>query len=138
MIDPSLPLQAAIVSALKTSTALKALIGATPRVYDSVPDNYVLPYVTIGECITLPDKAECLDAVQMLPVVRCYSTKTGYVEVKQIAAAVIAAIDENFNLTITGHRIVAVDFEDVRYRRDADGLTSIADITFRVLTEPSS
>jgi hypothetical protein len=137
MIDPSLPLQGAIVAALKASNTIKALIGNPARVYDRVPENFVLPYVTVGEGIAIADKAECIDGVQVLPEIKCFSDKPGYPEVKQVAAAVIATLDENYSLSVTGHRLLAIDYEDVRYRRDADGLTSIADITFRILTEPT-
>lgn len=138
MIDPSLPLQGAIVVAMKASTAVRALIGNPARVYDRVPDKYDLPYVTVGEGIVIPEKADCLDAAQIMPVIRCFSEKPGYTEVKQIASAIVSLLDENETITITGHRIVSIELEDLRYRRDADGLTSIADVTLRVMTEPTA
>jgi hypothetical protein len=134
MSDPSLPIQAAIVAKLKTNGVLPAVVAN--KVYDRVEPNVKPPYVTVGETLVLPDKAECLDGSESFPVIRCYSNKPGYPEVKQIAAAVIDALDEAYDLAIDGHRIIAIELEDLRYRRDADGLTSIADLTFRVLTEP--
>lgn len=134
MSDPSLPIQAAFVARLKTNGILPTVVGG--RVLDQVKENTRLPYVTVGETLVLPDKAECLNGSESFPVVRCYSDKPGYPEVKQIAAAVIAALDENDTLVILGHRLLVIELDDVRYRRDDAREISIADITFRVVTEP--
>jgi hypothetical protein len=136
MSDPSLAIQGAFVARLKTNGVLPAVVGG--RVLDRVPANTALPYVTVGETLVLPDKAECLNGSESFPVVHCYSDKPGYPEVKQIAADVIGALDEHLDLAISGHRLLVLELDDVRYRRDADGLTSIADITFRVVTEPEA
>lgn len=134
MSDPSLPIQAAFLARLKTNGVLPTVVGG--RVLDRVNADTPRPYVTIGETLVLPDKAECLNGSESFPVVRCFSDAVGYPEVKAIAAAVIAALDENLNLSIAGHRLLVLELDDVRYRRDANGITSIADITFRVVTEP--
>ena len=133
MADPSLSIQAAFVAELKT--ALPAIVGG--RVLDRVPPDTARPYVTVGETLVLPDKAECVDGSESFPVIRCYSDKPGYPEVNAIAAAVVAALDSNDNIQIAGHQVLAIELSELRYRRDADGLTSIADITMRVLTEPT-
>lgn len=135
MSDPSLPIQGAFVDRLKSGGVLPAVVGG--RVLDRVPADTLLPYVTVGEGIVMPDKFECVNGSESFPVVSCYSNKPGYPEVKEIAAAVIAALDEYEALVIAGHRLIAIEREDVRYRRDSDGLVSIADITFRVVTEPA-
>lgn len=135
MSDPSLAIQGAFVARLKTNGILPAVVGG--RVLDRVPADTRLPYVTVGEMLVVPDKFECVNGSESFPVVRCFSDKPGYPEVKQIAAAVIAALDEHEDLVIAGHRLIAIEVDDVRYRRDPDGLISIADITFRVLTEPA-
>ena len=134
MSDPSLPIQGAFVARLKTNGILPAVVGG--RVLDRVASDTPRPYVTVGETLVLPDKAECLNGSESFPVVRCFSDKAGYPEVKEIAAAVIAALDEYNDLVISDHRLIVIELDDVRYRRDANGLTSIADITFRVVTEP--
>lgn len=135
MSDPSLAIQGAFVARLKTNGVLPAAVGG--RVLDRVPADTALPYVTVGETLVVPTKFECVNGSESFPVVRCFSDNPGYPEVKEIAAAVIAALDENEDLVIAGHRLIAIELEDLRYRRDPDGLVSIADITFRVLTEPA-
>jgi hypothetical protein len=94
--DPSLELQAALVAALKNN------IGAAvaDRVYDQVPapvppaTTPTFPYVTLGDCQVLPDKAGCIDGVEVYPQIDVWSRAVGYPEVKTIVKAVLAALDD--------------------------------------------
>jgi hypothetical protein len=132
MIDPSLDLQGALIAALRGN--LGAAVGA--RVYDQAPASPPFPYVTLGDCQVLPDKADCIDGVEAYPVIDAWSRKGGYPEVKSIAAAIIAVLDDQ-PLAIEGFDVVVFELQSVQYLRDPDGLTRHASLTFRTLIQPT-
>lgn len=135
MSDPSLELQAAIVAALKSPAALPAAVGG--RVYDQVPDLATYPYVTLGDCQVLPDKAGGIDGVEVFSQIDVWTRTVGYVETKQIAKAVVAKLDDQA-LAVAGFDVIVFELQGVQYLRDPDGLTRHAAITFRSLIQPSS
>ena len=55
MSDASLVLQGAVVTLLKSTAAVAAIVGA--RVYDSVPESPTFPYITVGDDQVLPELA---------------------------------------------------------------------------------
>lgn len=134
MSDPSIELQGALVAALKAAGALPAVVGG--RVYDEAPTNAVFPYLTLGDCQVLPDKAGCIDGVEVYPQIDVWSRAVGYPEVKTIAAAVKAKLDDQ-PLTVSGFQVVVFEHQSTQYLRDTDGLTRHAAITFRGLIQPS-
>lgn len=133
MIDPTLPLQSAVVTALKADATVAALVSA--RVYDLPPPAPTKPYVTIGEFQMIPDRADCLDGAETAIPVHGWSQTSSTVQVKQLGAAIIAALDE-VELSLSGHRTVLFELEQVQYVRDPDGITNHTIVTFRALTEP--
>ncbi|MCK1684246.1 DUF3168 domain-containing protein [Bradyrhizobium sp. 147] len=135
MSDPSLPLQNALIEALRADGVLPASVGK--RVYDQVPGAPTYPLVTLGDGQVLPDKAECIDGVEIFLQVDVWSRKVGYFETKQIAAAVIAALDDQA-LTVDGFNVTVFELSSVQYMRDPDGQTRHAAITFRALLEASN
>lgn len=134
MNDPSLELQAGIVAALKAPGALPSVVGG--RVYDAPPTNATFPYLTLGDCQVLPDKAGCIDGVEVYPQIDVWSRAVGYPEAKTITKAVLAALDEQ-PITAAGFNVVVFEFQSVQYLRDPDGRTRHAAITFRGLIQPS-
>lgn len=132
MSDPSLALQAAIVGALKADSGLLALVGT--RVYDEVPVSPAFPYVTLGPVQVLPDKADCIDGVEIFPQIDAWSRTRGSPEAKRIGAAIVAALDDQ-DLTVSGSLVVVFELQSINYLRDPDGLTHHAAITFRALLQ---
>ncbi|MDA9511165.1 hypothetical protein XI09_42255 [Bradyrhizobium sp. CCBAU 11386] len=135
MSDPSLPLQDALIKALRAPNVLPAAVGA--RVYDQVPGAPTYPLVSLGDGQVLPDKAECIDGVEVFLQIDVWSRKVGYAETKEIAAAVIAALDDQA-LTVVGFNVTVFELSGVQYMRDPDGLTRHGAITFRALLESST
>lgn len=124
MIDASLPLQAAVVKALKEDPDLAALIGG--RVYDRVPAKPVAPYITIGDAQIVDDSNACLSLAEYSLQIDAWSEDVGYPEVKRIggmAAKVLDAALPMDGFAIVIHRI------RVGYSRERDNLTSRATIT---------
>ena len=129
MSDPSLEVQKAIVGALRGANV------AGGRIYDQVPEAPAFPYVTIGDCQVMPDKADCIDGSIVYPQVDVWTRTTGYPETKQIASAVLAALDDQ-QLTVDGYHLVVFEFQDIRYMRDPDGITRHGVLMFHGLLQP--
>lgn len=132
MSDPSLELQATLLDMLKGN--LGDAVG--DRVYDEPPVNAVYPYVTLGDCQVLPDKADCIDGVIAYPIVHVWSSDPGFAEAKTITKAVLALLDDQ-EIVVTGFNVVVFEFESVHYLRDPGGLVRHAAITFHSLIQPS-
>lgn len=129
MSDPSLPLQAAIVAALKGNSP-----PVSQRIYDAIPAAPVFPYVSLGTMQVLPDKADCIDGTEVFVQIDAWSRAVGYPEVKAMGAAIVAALDDR-EMTVTGFTCVVFELQSVNYLRDPDGLTSHAALTFHALLQ---
>lgn len=132
MSDPSLELQAAMVAVLKGDSPAVA----SGRVYDSVPVGAAFPYVTLGDCQVLPDKAECIDGVEVYPQVDVWSREVGYGETKRIAKRILQLLDD-VPLAVAGFHAVVFEIQSVNYLRDPDGLTRHAAMTFHGVLTPT-
>lgn len=136
MIDPSWPLQTAILSALTAAGTLPAVVGG--RVYDAAPQNAATPYVSLGDCQVLPDKAGCIDGAECYPIIDVWSTYNGYEEAKEIAAAIVAKLDDKpENLTVSGFSVIVFELEQYQPLRDPDSITRRVSLTFRALVTPT-
>jgi hypothetical protein len=134
MSDPSYEVQAAMVAALKAAGALPAVVGA--RVYDAAPAGAVFPYITLGDCQVLPDKADCIDGAELFLQVDVWSRAVGYGEAKTIAKAIMVKLDDQ-PLTVAGHDVIVFEHQATTYLRDPDGLTRHVALTFRSLVQPT-
>jgi hypothetical protein len=135
MIDPSWALQQGILAALTSATIPNV---PSSRIYDAVPQNAPTPYVSIGDCQLLPDKAGCIDGVIAYPIINVWSTYNGYKEAKEIAAAVLAKLDDKpENLSVAGFSVIVFEIEQYQPLRDPDGITRRVSLTFKVLLSPN-
>jgi hypothetical protein len=139
--DPSLEVQIAIVTLLHADAAVRAIVDR--RIFDTVPRDpstgqvsAKFPHVTLGEGQVIPDRGDCLEGAELFLSLHAWSRAVGYPEVKRLAKAVTAALDD-VELTIEGFRIVSILLDDIQYLRDPDGITSHAAMTFHALTEPA-
>jgi hypothetical protein len=130
MKDPSLPLQKAIVAALKDA------LGAGVGVHDRVPADRAgqvamaqFPFVHIGEDQVLSNADQCHDASTAYCTVHGWSRAVGKAEVKGIMATVCQALDAP--LDVEGFGVIGHMMTDLRHMTDADGLTSHSVATFR-------
>jgi hypothetical protein len=127
--DPSLPLQKLIVSALKSGVPA---VGG--RVYDEVPSMPAFPYVRLGNCQAISEKTDCLEGAEVYLTIDAWSRMAGKVELKQIGAAIILALDDAAlsDETVT---INSCLLEDAQYLDDPDGITKHGVLTFHILTD---
>jgi hypothetical protein len=135
LADPALPLQKAIVAALKADAAVNALVAG--RIYDGVPANAVKPYVSFGPFQVLPEQGDCLDGADATIQLDGWSNKQGStVEAKQLGAAIAAALDEATLALDLPHKLIDLRLANTRYVREPDGITAHAIVTLRAFTEP--
>ncbi|WP_375414628.1 DUF3168 domain-containing protein [uncultured Bradyrhizobium sp.] len=134
MIDPSNDLQVALEAALKVEGALPPEVSG--RVYDKPPTAAKYPYIVIGDCQVVPDKADCIDGVEAFPIVDVWSQKGGYPEAKRIAGAIVAALDDK-PLTVPGFNVILFELQNYQPLRDPDGITRRVSLIFRSLLQPS-
>jgi hypothetical protein len=132
MASPSLELQVAIVSRLKATHAVTALIG--DRVFDNVPDQANFPYVTVGEGDETSDDVDCVEGFEISLDIDVWSRDVGYPEAKNISDAVRRAL-KSPALTIPTNALVYFQHRQTRFLRDPDGLTSHAVMTFEAFAE---
>ncbi|CAL8981546.1 hypothetical protein RHODGE_RHODGE_02829 [Rhodoplanes serenus] len=131
--DATLPLQAAIIAALKGDAAVAAIVSG--RIYDRPPPEAVKPYVSFGVVQALPETADEYDGAEITVQLDVWSAKPTTVEAKRIGAAIRAAL-HGADLAITGHRLVSIEIEQARYITEPDGLTQHAVLIFTARTEP--
>ena len=133
MIDPQLPLQAAIVAAVKDDADLSGLIGG--RIYDRVPVNVdgvpqgPFPYLSFGSADTTDEDTSCVGPSDCYIDINGWSREVGYPEVKRIGARAVALL--NAKLAVEGFEVVTHRVERLSYQREQDGLTSRAILRLR-------
>lgn len=131
-VDPSLALQGAVVSALRTAGT-----AAGAHVYDRVDPADPYPRITIGEGQSLGDYADCMNGTETFLDVHVWSRAVGFVEAKRIADRVREVLHDA-DLPLEGHHLDLIEFRDARTMRDPDGITSHIAMTFRALTLPET
>lgn len=137
-MDASYELEAAIIAALRTDTAVSSFVDS--RVYDRVPvdpePDY--PYISIGPSDSVQDDAECIEAQEITIQIDCWSNGPGEAfgtaEVRKLSGAVRKALHgEDF--TLTDNALVMIEHRTTRIMRDEDGVTNHAAITFSAFVE---
>lgn len=129
-------LQKAVYDTLLADTALAVEMGGAVRVYDSVPDNAIFPYLSIGSDQIVDNGTSCSNGSEAFVEVHVWSRAVGRVEAKKISGAVRAALD--MPLVITGHKVIVHGFQDARHLNDPDGITAHSVVSFRYLTEEAA
>lgn len=133
MIDPQLPLQAAIVAVVKADAEMTALIGG--RIYDRVPVDSngipqgLFPYLSFGAADTTDEDTSCIGPSECYIDLNGWSRAVGYPEVKRIGARAASLL--NAKLTVEGFEVVTHRVERLSYQREQDGLTSRAILRLR-------
>lgn len=134
--DATLPLQKAIVAALKEATPVSALVGA--KVYDNVPKSPEKPYVSIGPVDVLTEVADEYEGSDISFQIDGWSAGPKSVEVKQLGRAIRTALHEQSLELDENQRLVSLIVEQVRYLPEPDGISQHVAVTVRALTEPSA
>lgn len=127
-------IQVAVLARLAAYGPLAAFVSG--RIYDDVPQNAPFPYVVIGEADSIPFDDDVNDGEDTDLTIHVWSRSAGRKEVKQMMAAIYAAL-HRYPLPITGAHTVLMDFDYQNSFLDPDGITRHGVIRFRLLTTHS-
>lgn len=142
-LDPANALQVAIRAKLLTDPLVTAAFsGAAVAVWDTVPVDSSgavitakFPYITLGEGDQVLGQANsCADLSEVFSQVNVWTRDTSFARCREIAAAVRRALDNP--LALNGHDLITHTFQSALYRKEPDGLTRRAVMTFRFDTAP--
>jgi hypothetical protein len=132
----SLPLQAAVISALKVDPAVAAVVA--DRVFDRVPTNSAKPYVAFGPSQILPEYADDYEGSSETFQLDGWSTAYGKEEIKRLGRAMRDALSHAELPLGDNQRTVLIEVEQERYLTEPDGLTQHAILLFVAHTEPTA
>lgn len=130
-------IQQAIYGQLIGHAPLMALVT---DVYDDVPQALdsgaasAFPYVTIGEDVHQDWSTDTSLGDDATITIHTWSRYRGRKETKQIQGAIYDALTR-VDLSVTGYKMVAIDFVDEQSFVDTDGLTRHGVSTFRVILD---
>jgi Protein of unknown function (DUF3168) len=134
MANPELEMQGAIVARLKADPAVAALIAG--RIYDSVPQGAVFPYVTIGPVDSVGFDPDCITGFEVAQQIDCWSRAPGFPECKKIVDAVRAALHgKEETMPLSSNGMTFLEHRSTRITRDPDGLTSHGILGFEAAIE---
>jgi hypothetical protein len=135
--EPSLALQKAVFATLTSNSAVASVIGQ--RVFDRVAVDSAFPYIRIGIDQTVAeDQDRVEECVEVFAQVDVFSRAQGKVEAKNIAGAIVRALNAN-TLTITdSYELQDFRHVDTRFLDDPDGLSTHAVLSFRALVETAT
>ena len=124
----------AVRVALAADASVRAIFGASPRVYDEPPPEPIYPYATLGEASSSPRDSAGEAALEHVLSVHVYTRYGGRPEALDGVAAIRACLHDQA-LSMVGRRVVYlfVVFADV-FR--VNERTTHAVLRLKALTEP--
>jgi hypothetical protein len=134
MPHPAWALESAVLAVLKADPALLARLGGQ-RVYDAVPPKTAHPFLAYGPHTVRDWSTGDGPGCEHFVTLRCASREPGFRHASELAEAATAALLGS-TLALDGHRLVLFRHDATELRRESDGVTSTARVTFRALTEP--
>ena len=134
MSDALFAVQQAVTSALSSSTAVQAVLSATPRLYDHVPPNAVFPYVVFGPTHVVPYDTKTEAGFEQIIALNIWSRYRGGKETRDIFEAIYETL-HRANLTVTGQVFLSCEFHSADFSLDGDGLTYHAAARYSILTQ---
>lgn len=128
-------LQKAVFSALSSDGALLGLLGGS-KIFDDVPQETALPYVTFGQTVSRDWSTGTEDGEEHVVTLHVWSQAAGRREVNAILGEVKRVISAA-SMPLAGHRLVNLRLEFSEGRREADGETYHGVARYRAVTEPA-
>ena len=135
MSEATLPLQAAVVAALKAYAPLTDIVGQ--KIYDRVPANTAPPYCSISGWQELEDGTDCMDASDVFFDVQCFSASVGRPEAARIAGAVKKAL-HLLAPAAAGWANTEIQYRSTQYFTESDNVTTRAVLNFQALLDSGS
>lgn len=126
MADPSFALQVAVFDRLEVEVSCP--------IYDSVPMNADMPYVSLDYEITSNNDPLASRRDIRLFYLSVWSDFKGQEEVKRLMAEIDAALHER-PVPLTTGRVVSIRVDRKQTNREPDGVTYQGSVTLRIITE---
>jgi hypothetical protein len=134
-MSPALELQGLIITTLKASPAVMALVDG---IYDQPPDNpwggLRQAYISLGPSDVQIDDADCVAGETHNTQIDVWSRAVGMPQCKQIADAIKRALHKQ-DFTLPTNGFVEMLLTMAHYLRDPDGITSHAALHFTAMIE---
>lgn len=131
MADGSWPLQQAIYGRL---TGYAPLMAVVTGVFDWVPENQAMPYVTIGDDTTVDRSDKTATGQDVTLTLHVWADARGRKAVKVIMGLIYAALHRH-DLAVAGHTLISIDHDFSETFLDEDGVTYHGVIRFRALID---
>lgn len=129
-------LQKALFTTLSQSASVKSQLGDPARLYDEVPRNALMPYLTFTEDRQSDWNTQTEPGSEHLITLHVWSRAKGRKDVKLCADAVIESL-RDATPALSGHSLVNLTFRGADFLRQSDGQTYLARLRFRAITEPN-
>ena len=133
MADHTVDLFQAVYATLSADVGLTTLIGPN-RVWDHVKAGAPVPYVVIGDATAIDAGGDLVDAQEHTLTIHCWSEMPSSLQVKQMVAAVRAALHAR-PPTLQAGRCANIRCEYHETMRDPDGVSHHGVLRFRVVTQ---
>jgi hypothetical protein len=134
MSDILFSVQQAVLSALAANAGVQAVLGATPPLYDHVPQNAAFPYVVFGPVHVVPNDTKRDIGFEQILTLNIWSRYRGGKETRDIFQAVYDTL-HRAALNISGQTFVSCEFHSADFSLDSDGLTYFAAARFSIITQ---
>lgn len=124
-------LQKAIYGLLRADVTLTGLITG---IYEYVPQRTAFPYLVLNEITAANWSTKTSNGAACNVSLKAYCRDMQDSVLLQIIS--LASDDvRSANLTLTGHRITSITFQDMDMKRMSDGITYMATAKFKILSE---
>ncbi len=133
MADAGWELQKALFALLAADTPLNILLGG-PAIYDRAPPNADFPYLTFAGASATDWSTQTTRGQDHDVIIDVWSRDRGRGEALEIAAAIDTAISAA-SLTLAGHTLVNLTYQQTDIALDEDGETFHAVLSYRAVTE---
>jgi hypothetical protein len=111
------------------------LVAAGCGVWDDVPEDAAMPYLTLGEAVEVPSSSHDRPGRQVLVTLHVWSRYRGMAEANAVAGRVVELLDhQQRQIPVAGHHLVAFRFVDAVPQRDPDPLIRHVPVRFRAET----
>jgi hypothetical protein len=96
-----------------------------------VPASPTFPYITVGDDQVVGDDTECAEISEVFVRIHAWSRAVGYPELKTVVGLVRTRIRET-DFDLEGFSVNEVQFQNIQYLQDPDGLTrhAVIDVLF--------
>lgn len=133
-----LALQKGIRATLVADAGVSALVST--RIYDEPPQNVTFPYMRLGNIQPIALDTDTTEGATVSFSIECYSrSASGRVEAARMAEAVQAALHRNeAGVTVTGHNLVELIFENFSVTRDTEGRGYTAIVALQAMLEATA